>query len=218
MTTIEDNCSNSSNNHSCILFANEVKPEKFKVLDKISRYQKSSWSAKILYGKETLKLQTPPLLCAFDLSSYKYEDKKECKKNYSISLSLDPEINGVTAFKDLLNNIDKMAQNTFKEDCAECTFVSSIKESKDNKYPQMLRCKLVNNFKRFKFKFTVNGKHQNDSIENVQKILVKGTRVTAVVQLNPVWKVKNKFGVSYQILGLNIIRPEILFRDFDHDE
>ena len=64
---------------------NEVKPEKFKVLDKISRYQKSSWSAKILYGKETLKLQTPPLLCAFDLSSYKYEDKKECKKNYSIS-------------------------------------------------------------------------------------------------------------------------------------
>jgi len=190
-------------------FAEEIDYTKFTILDVISRGQ-NAWSAKIMYEGNTLKIQTPALLVAFDLNAYRYGDSK--RDNYSICVSLDDNVNGVKELKGLIQQIDSMATNTFKEKLKDCEFISSIKPSKDDKFPPLLRCKMVNNNTRFKCNISENGENIGRVINDTKNKLKKGVKVKLVLQLNPVWKVDNKYGVSWQILALDIIHPKVEFR------
>lgn len=203
----------NTNKYLTGLFPSEVDYKKFSVLEPINR-GKESWSARIIYDGETLKIQTPPLLIAFDLNAYRYGNST--RDNYSICVSLDDNINGVAELKQLIKQIDTTAINTYKDKLKTETFISSIKDSKDEKFPPLLRCKMVNNKTRFKCSFRENGQAIGREIDEIKNRLKKGIKVKLVLQLNPVWKVDNKYGVSWQILLVDIIQPVIEFRnDFE---
>ena len=164
-----------------------------------------------MYNDETLKLQTPELLLTFDLNPYQYDQNS--KERYSLSVSLDPKINGVKDLESIIETIDSTCQNTFKGELpTDAQFISSIKQSKNNAFPPVLRCKMVSNNTRFKCSISENGSAIDDQISSVKNKLKKGTRVQLVIQLNPVWNVKKKYGVSWQVMAIDIKKPVVNFR------
>ena len=72
---------------------------------------------------------------------------------------------------------------------------------------------MVSNTKRFKCNIYVNGRETSDDIENIKNSVKRGTTVKLILQLNPVWKIDHKYGVSWQILGLNIIDKKVRFNN-----
>lgn len=191
------------------MFAEEVQSDKFTILPLIKRNQKS-WSSKIVYNDETLKLQTPTMPLAFDLNEYTYPGTD--KVNYSITVSLDPTINGVPALEKLLKNIDACTQATYAEETKSCKFHHSVYVPKNSKFYNSIRLKMVSNSERFKCTIMVNNKKVSDKISDVKKLLTKGTKGKLLIQLNPIWKVGDKFGVSYQLLGIDVEKINVSFR------
>ena len=199
-------------NKSTTYFPDEVELADCEILDMVIRGPKS-WSSRITYKNENLKLQTPIMLTSFDLNAYNYAGQS--KDNYSLCVSLDETVDGVAALKRLIEKIDATTINTFKSKTDGAEFISSIKEPKDkeSKFPPVLRCKLVSNAKRFKCAIYVGGKEKHLNIDECKNLLKKGTKVKLVLQLNPVWKVDNKYGVSWQILALDVVQSKVEFRN-----
>lgn len=216
-----------------IYFPNEIDFTKFTILEKVVREPKlGSWSARILYDKDYLKIQTPVVITAFDLSSHIYKNAKRAK--YSLCLSLDPTINGVKELIGLINEIDATTLRTFQAkdsdqydpNLSKSKFIKIVKYSENNQYPPTIRCNLVSNMKQFKCRITKNGENIKDSsIMNVTNLLKKGTKVRCILELNPVWfnptlyldkktnKKSTSWGVSWRIVAIDIVKPNISFRD-----
>ena len=184
---------------------------KIKLSDPIKRG--NGWSQSFTYNKENLKIETPELVCTFPVNSYKYNDKSTEK--FSLTVTLDDHKDGVGNFKDFIAVIDETVQTTYKDDYKEdepnWTYYSSIKIDKDGKYKPNLRCKMVSNRNRFKCNIFKDGEVISDKIEDVRKVVKRGTVVKLILQLNPIWKINKKYGVSWQILGLNIIDKNVRF-------
>lgn len=197
-----------------VYFPSEIDMKYFSILEKVDRGT-NSWSCRLLYKDKPLTIQTPILPVAFNLNGYKYNENST-KENFSISVTLDPKIDGVQTLKEFIETIDNTVINTFKEEFEknkrDTTFISSIKISKDVKFEPTLRCKMVSNTTRFKCKITINNKSLSDEIKTVKAKVCKGTKVKLVLQLNPVWCCDNKYGVSWQVLALNIEKPDVEFR------
>lgn len=192
------------------MFANEIDMNKFSITPAISRGQ-NSWSSVISYENKTLIIQTPELPLAFDLNSYQYPNSNKTK--YSVTISLPPTIHGVNELQERLIEIDTCTKNSFKDEIGkEAIYYHAIHKSKNEKYSDTFRAKLVSNTMRFKCVIMVNGRQVSDKITDVQKLLTKGTIAKYQIQLNPIWKVGNKYGVSYQVLAVDVIKPEIEFR------
>ncbi len=193
------------------MYPNEIDFNKFEVKSQISRGD-SQWSVKILYEGKTLKIQTPIVSSTFNLQGYTYPGQTQTK--YSLNVTLDPKMEGLKGLIELIEEIDKHAQNTANEDydVKECEYVSPIKTSDNPKYLPHLRCKMVSNSYKFKFKAYLDGTEFIPTIEEMEKLVKRGTKLEIILQLNPLWKVRGKYGVSYQIVGLNIINEEVSFR------
>lgn len=197
---------------SNVLFADEVDMTKFSILEKVRRGN-DSWSAKLIYDGSPLHIQTPPLRVTFDLKGYKY-DPNDDKQKYSINVTLDPNIDGVQTLVNLINTIDNTVINTFRDDFKnkEVTFISSVKTSKNTKYYPSLRCKMVSNKNRFKCEIKLNGESVATKIKDIVNVLIKGSLITLVLQLNPVWHTENKYGVSWQAIVIDQVKPKIEMR------
>ena len=191
------------------MFADEINSDKFTILPSISRGS-NSWSSKIIYETDPLVIQTPALSLAFNLNEYSYPNNNKIK--YSLTISLNDTVNGVESLKEVINGIDKNVQEVYKNLSKEITYHKSIYSPKESKYPDSFRAKLVANKTRFKCTIMINNKIVPDGIENVKKLLIKGTKASFQIQLNPIWKSNNKYGVSYQILAINIHQHVVKFR------
>ena len=191
---------------------------KFEILRPIMRGQ-DSWSQTITYDGVELEVKFPKASCTFPLNEYKYEEKKQSK--YSLNITLNDIKDGHDELQTLLEDIDQNVQDLYKTNHPDdnWTFVSSIKEPKDKKYKPMLRVKLVSNSKRFKCDIFENGKKLKDkTIAKIKPKIVRGTEVELICKLNPIWKVKNRFGVSWQIVGLNIITKNTTYKFSNKEE
>lgn len=193
------------------MYPNEIDFTKFEVKSQISRGD-SQWSVKILYQGATLKIQTAILTSTFNLQGYTYPGQTQ--KKYSLNVTLDPNMEGISDLKKLIEQIDAHAQNTANEDYGvkDCEYVSPIKVPENPKYLPHLRCKMVSNSYKFKFKAYVDGVEFEPTIEVLEGLIKRGTKMELILQLNPLWKVRGKYGVSYQIVGLNVIDEEVKFR------
>ena len=191
------------------MFTSEINTEEFTILP-ITERDNDCWSANILYDGEMLHLQSPPLLVTFDLNDYKYPGTSKVK--FSITCTLDKTTPNVNEFVRLLEFIDTNAENSFPEKVKGLNYISSIKKDKNGKFDPTIRFKLVSNKNRFKCKILENGNEVSDNINSVKSKLIKGTKIRLIIQLNPIWKVKNNYGVSFQALAINIIKVKTNFR------
>lgn len=192
------------------MFPKEIDFKNFKLNPIIVRGKGCS-SINIGYDGKPLLLQTPVLTSTFQLQGYCYPGTTT--KKYSLNVDLNQKLDGVKEFTELLCKIDSCAKGSvedFKEE--DLTYLSPIKTPKSELYPEHLRCKMVSNLEKFKFNAYLGNKSISTSISNIESLIKRGTKMKLVLQLNPIWKVNKQFGVSYQIVGMEIQNDEIVFR------
>jgi len=186
------------------MFPNKIDPSKFNISDNIIKGTRA-WCSPVTYDGKTLELITPIMTLAFPLSSYQYPGKP--KINYSISVELDSNNPNYKSLNQVIQGIDANTKKTFESDLSDHQFISSVKYSNNGKYVPTLRLKMVSNSHRFKCVIKRNGEYVSDEIEPVKRLLVKGVKLKLKIQLNPIWKVNKKYGVSYQVLEMDVMDP-----------
>lgn len=193
------------------MYPKEIDFNKFQLSQQISRgnYQ---WSVKILYDNEILNVQTPTVVSTFNLQGYQYNESSP--KKYSLNITLDDKVEGMEDFIKLVETIDECARQSAVEDynVKDCLYVSPIKTPNNPKYQRHLRCKMVSNSTKFKFEASLNGKPFIPTIKAMEEHIKRGTKMELILQLNPIWKVQGKYGVSYQIVAMNILKKDYTFR------
>lgn len=193
---------------SIVNLPEEVDLSQCTIYDKVDR--STGVSMEVLYKGKPMLIQTPETRLVFDLNPYRYPNSD--KEYYSLHLELDETKSEGSKLIKLLNEIDKNAKNTATEDLEadECKFYSSVKRSSNPIHKPHLRCKLVSNKTRFKFTAFEDDIKIDPTIETMMLKLKRFVKVKCIIQLNPIWKVNNKCGVSYQVKHLKIINEHDL--------
>lgn len=190
------------------MFPQEVDFSKFELMPRVYR-GKDQWSVRVLYAGKELQVQTPKLPCTFDLLPYSYPGSNQVK--YSLNVTLDPTIEGVQEFQQLLEEIDDCAKEVAEKDFGieDCQYDSPIKTPKLQKYHKHLRCKMVSNSTKFKFKACLDDQTPFEpTIKVMEQHIKQGRKIEMILQLNPIWKVNGRYGVSWQISRIKVY-PEV---------
>jgi len=169
----------------------------------------NGYNSKILYNKRTPLIETPITTVTFPLKGFTFRNGP---KKYTLCIDLNHSIKGMSEFVEFIDSLDEMTRDHLKNKCNEnlktLTQYSCIKPSSDvYKYSDLMRCKLILNGNQNAFRCEVykNNKIITPSVENVEKLLVNGTRVRLLLQVNPIWKVNDKFGVSLIVKKIQIV-------------
>jgi hypothetical protein len=207
---------------SVIRSANDVDFQLFKLRAKnIKSSDGGQWCVEILYNGERFKIQAPQMVTTFPLTAYQHKSAKH--PSYSLSLQLDEKDQDIKLFADLLREINNCAIKSAEQDLLTqeekktLVFNNPVRPPKDPKYPHFLRCKMVNNSQRFKFNCYVNRERIDPTIETMKDLLPARCKVNVILQLNPIWKHKKEYGISWQIKSLNIIDEHEVEFDFQRD-
>ena len=195
----------------------EVDTEQLTISERVSRTS-DGYSANIKYDNKTLLIVTPILRIVFPLRKYDYGS---IVKKHALCLSLDPSQDYAEAFRVWLEEINEMAKSQMGEYEGEVEKLNQYKQihyHKEGRFPPYLRCKMVNNKEQFKCDIFKNGEKMDGAIDYVDGMLKKGVKVQCHLQLNPLWKFKDRYGVSYQIKAINVLDEQVeVFKSFGED-
>jgi hypothetical protein len=158
-------------------------------------------------GGSKVQLQLPFMRTPFGLSAYTDENSK--KTTYSLDLSFDAGDSEVDTLMEKLGKLDEIVLNTVAANSQEWLGkkfnVAVLKEALHKpmiragkaEYPSTLKCKIGMDAKSGKFiPEAYNMKQQEVPLTSLEK----GQRVMAIIELNQIWIVDNKFGVSVKLL------------------
>lgn len=195
------------------MYANEIYFNKFNLKAKVFRGD-SQWSAEINYDDKPLIIQTPVVTSAYDLKGYKYANKSQEK--FNINVLFDSTIEGTDELMNVIKELDKMTNQSVKEDEGDrekkYKFKPSLIQPKKENHLPRLKCKLVSNSWKFKFEAYVNENPIKPTIKQMKKLIKRGTKMELNIKLNPIWCSGTEYGISWQIVGMNIITENIGFR------
>lgn len=166
----------------------------------------------ILNGSHYL-IQTPKLRLPFGLQQF--NDEKEKRSSYSVSLSLDNYrdltshecefLKGIKAIDEhikamALENSTSWFRKTMKKDVIDELFSSSIRETND--WAPTFKCKLPYYNERFNCDF-YDQNRQKCEYESI----IQNCHVIGLVNVSSIWFVNNRFGVSWQLKQVQIFQP-----------
>jgi hypothetical protein len=144
--------------------------------------------------------ELPVLRAPFGLSSY--TDQKSGSVSYSLDVSLD-DSSIVNKIRDIENivlehvakNSEELLGRQYSMDVIkQALFKSCIRESKDGKYAPTLKLKVLHN----DGVFSVSAYDASKKPVSLD-VLQKGQRVKTIIDLNQVWIIDNKFGISVRL-------------------
>ena len=171
-----------------------------------SAVRKNTMGGKVVYlngvGNSKLLFQLPQLRAPYGLSTY--TDAASGKTSYSLSLSLDnPEI--VAKFKDLddkvmefvhANSVTCLGKQYNKEVMKEALYKSPMAPGKGD-YAPTLKLKMMTG---------ANGDFTAEAYDSSRKLLKltpdsleKGQGVVTIIEVNQIWFIDNKFGISVRL-------------------
>lgn len=155
-------------------------------------------------NKQKMYIQFPFMRCPFGLSSF--TDENTHKTSHSIDLSFDDNDNS-NQLKDKLNKLDEIIINTVVENSVEwlgkkynievireALYKPIVRPGKGD-YPSTIKIKVMTN---------ADGEFQPEAY-NMQKELIsledleKGSKCMCIVDINQIWFIDNKFGVSIRL-------------------
>ena len=172
-----------------------------------SNVNKNEKGGKAVYlslpGKQKLLFQLPAMRAPFGLSNF--VDKTSGKPTYSLSLDLgnNPEI--AAQFRALDEKVVEFAvanseaflgKKYTKEVIREALYKSPLRKDKDGKYAETLYLKVMT--QRDGTTFAVEAYESNKKSTDLGS-LEKGRNVHTIIEINQVWCVDNKFGVSVRL-------------------
>lgn len=170
----------------------------------LSGLRKNAKGGKMLYvnvtGGSKVFFELPALRAPFGLSSY--TDQASGNVSYSLDVSLEDQ-ETISKIRDIENLIvDHVSKNSeellgrkySEEVIKQALFKSCIRESKDGKYAPTLKLKVMHRDSVFSVK-AYDASKQPTEIDTLQK----GQRVKTIIDLNQVWIIDNKFGLSVRL-------------------
>jgi len=179
---------------------------------------KSVW---ISYENSKLVLQTPEMLAPFGISKW---DKEKGGQKSELTLSFQGK-EGRPALQKFYENLkeidDKMIsealtnagawlkQPNATEPVLRALYTPIVRQAKDKNGD--VTAKWADNFKASlpekDGKYDFNAYLQNKELVDLNKVDLKGARVTAIVQCLGIWIAGGKFGVSWKVLQL-LVTPQ----------
>lgn len=184
----------------------------------------------VAYQKHPLIIQTPEMSIPFGIGIDKPNTSTNSSSNtkYSLNLSfrgLDTNTN-VRQLHDLLNNLDnKILQDahTYRKDwfgntkhtleVIKALYSPIVRYSKDKEtgnnsyeFPPTLRVKIPYRNNKFGCSVFNTNKEEVDPNE-LESILVKGSRVKALIQPSQIWFSGGKFGLAWKVVQLLVHPP-----------
>ena len=156
------------------------------------------------YNNSKVYLQLPSMRAPFGLGSYTDEATK--KTTYSIDLSFDPEL---SEFRSKMEELDEIVIKTVQKNSKEWlgkTFTDAVirealykpivKPSNKGDYPSTMKLKILNDQRNGGFiAEAYNYKRERVDLDTLEK----GQRVISIIDINQIWFIDNKFGVSIRL-------------------
>jgi len=186
-----------------------------------SNINKNEKGGKAVYlnlpGKQKLLFQLPSMRAPFGLSNF--VDKATGKASYSLSLDLgnNPEI--VSQFKALddkvvdfavANSEALLGKRYTREVIREALYKSPLRKDKEGKYAETLYLKVMTT--RDEKSFAVEA-YESDRKPVDLSTLDKGRNVITIIEVNQVWCVDNKFGISVRLMQV-LFAPKSQLKGF----
>lgn len=186
-----------------------------------SNINKNEKGGKAVYlnlpGKQKLLFQLPSMRAPFGLSNF--VDKATGKASYSLSLDLgnNPEI--VSQFKALddkvvdfavANSEALLGKRYTREVIREALYKSPLRKDKEGKYAETLYLKVMTT--RDEKSFAVEAYESNRKPTDLST-LDKGRNVISIIEVNQIWCVDNKFGVSVRLMQV-LFAPKSQLKGF----
>ena len=194
-----------------------------------SDMKRNASGGKTVYIKRTggvaALFELPELRAPFGLSSY--TDTKTNKTSYSVDLSLDNK-----EVAEFFSSMEKVVLEKVVSHCEEylgktysreviqsALFKSCVRESKEpDKYAPTLKLKVLVDKNGGFVPTSYDSQRQPIPLDQIQK----GQRVRTIVDVNQIWIVDNKFGITVRLMQLMAFPvntlPECAFSGVDDDE
>ena len=194
-----------------------------------SKLRKNKNGGKSVYlngpNNRKLQLEIPKMRAPFGLSTFTDETSKKTSYSLDLSFDTDPEIqNFMTSMKALDDLIIKTVAENSQEWLGKKYGIPVIKEAlykpmvKPGKgdYPGTIKLKVLNDPKTGEFV----PEAYNYNRENVEMTSIeKGQKVTCIIDINQIWFIDNKFGVSVRLLQVLLEPskklPRFAFKNID---
>lgn len=170
---------------------------------KFSELRRNAKGGKMVYitsGNTKTFFELPVLRAPFGLSSY--TDQKTGNVSYSLDVSLDDTtiVNKIREIEDYVvdyvsKNSDELLGKSYSVAVIkDALFKSCIRESKDGKYAPTLKLKVMHNDGVFSVS-AYDASKKSVSLDTLKK----GQRVKTIIDMNQIWIVDNKFGLSLRL-------------------
>lgn len=186
-----------------------------------SKLRKNKSGGKGVYlqcDNKKLLLQLPWMRCPFGLSTY--TDDATGRTSYSLDLSFDDSNEGAQALKHKLQELDKLVVDTVaanskewlgkefaKEVLQQALYKPLVRPGKEE-YPSTLKLKVLVDREGKFVPEAYSVKRETISLDSIEK----GQRVMCLVDVNQIWFIDNKFGVTLRLQQLMADRSEKLKR------
>ena len=176
-----------------------------------SKLRKNKMGGKAVYlsgsGGSKLYIQLPFMKAPYGLGSY--TDENTHKTTYSLDLSLDPSDPSCAEFEEKLKAFDERILDTVvtnsqewlgkkytKAVLQEALFKPMVRPSKNGDYPSTIKLKVLQDGKSGNFiPEAYNTRREQVPLDSIEK----GQKVMAIIDVNQIWFIDNKFGVTVRL-------------------
>ena len=178
-------------------------------------------------GKKKLYLQLPFMRSPFGMSAF--TDEATNKTSYSLDLSFDRDNEPAMELSDKLKELDEIIIKTVADNSKEwlgkvydinvireALYKPLVRQGKDD-YPDTLKLKIMTKQTGEFLAEAYNSSRELISVDQIEK----GQRCACIVDVNQIWFIDNKFGVSVrlsQVLCEQSARlPSFAFQGLDNN-
>jgi len=180
--------------------------------------------AKIVYvnhNKSPIVIQTPIMKTPYGISGFEADNGNV---KYSLDLSFgstNPRVGELREFLDTLDDkildtsvwksLDWFKKKNQSRDVSDALFTRSVKLATENgeitdKYPPTFKMKVANYDGKFK---PIVFNCQREQLDNdLDSLVSKGQRLTAIVKLNGIWLAGGKFGLVWDLQQIKLEKRE----------
>ena len=203
---------------------------------KLSKVRTLDNGGKVVYLNYTdkpLVLQTPEMSAPYGMSKWDNDGKGPAKYTLDLSFKGMDSRELLKKFHDALHEFDQHlikaglahSEEYFKKkytssDVVEALYTPTLRRSKDDKYPPTLKMTLPHDQATGEFRCKVFDKTTKAPLD-LNKVNLKGAKVTALVQCTGVWIAGGKFGTTWKVVQLRVEQSakitDYAFRDIEGD-